>query len=107
MKIYISGPITGTKDAGPRFTETENKLRGAYPDAEFINPVRVAATLPELSHREYMIISFACMDVCDAMYQMPGWENSDGCNQEFGYAFHADMPILPSLEEKGEDNGKE
>ena len=98
MRIYLSGPITGTQDAGPRFAEAEAQLRLKYKTDEIINPVRVAAALPPLTHDEYMIISFAMMDVCDSMYQMEGWKQSRGCNQEAGYAFAKRIPILPALE---------
>ena len=97
MRIYISGPITGTQDAGPRFRETEAILNDAYPEAEVINPVHVANGLPILEHDEYMRISFACMDVCTHMYQMPGWRESRGCNQEAGYAFAKRIPIIAPL----------
>ena len=97
MRIYISGPISGTNDAGPRFAEAEARLRMEY-GAKTINPVRVAAALPELKHDEYMIISFALMEVCDCMYQMEGWRQSRGCNQEAGYAYAKKIPILPPLE---------
>lgn len=98
MRIYLSGPITGTQDAEQRFAEAEARLRDEYFGAEIINPVRAAAAFPPLTHDEYMIISFAMMDVCDSMYQMEGWKQSRGCNQEAGYAFAKRIPILPALE---------
>lgn len=97
MRIYLSGPITGTQDAEQRFAEAEARLRDEYFGAEIINPVRVAAALPKLTHDEYMIISFAMMEVCDSMYQMEGWRESRGCNQEAGYAFAKRIPVLPIL----------
>lgn len=58
MKIYISGPITGTEDYKQRFraAELELKERKHIP----INPAKVNATLPakHTSHEEYMRISF-------------------------------------------------
>lgn len=98
MRIYLSGPITGTQDAEQRFTEAEDQLKTEYMDAEIINPVKVAAALPELKHDEYMLISFVMMDLCDSMYQMEGWKQSRGCNQEAGYAFAKRIPILPPIE---------
>ena len=98
MRIYLSGPITGTKDAGERFAEAENLLRIEYPDAQIVNPVHVANGYPELKHDEYMIVSFASIDICTHMYQMPGWKMSRGCNQEFGYAFAKRIKIIPPLE---------
>ena len=45
MKIYLSGPITGTKDYMKRFAEAEQRLteRGH----SVINPARVCACLPK------------------------------------------------------------
>ena len=97
MRIYLSGPISGTNDAGVRFREAEMMMYEAYPGAEVINPVTAANGLPKLKHDEYMIVSFAHMDVCTHMYQMPGWRESRGCNQEAGYAFAKRIPILPPL----------
>jgi len=102
MKIYLSGAITGTNDYKARFDIYEKMLHEAYPDAKILNPVKMGEALPELSHDEYMIISFAMMEVCDYMYQIPGWEKSRGCNQERGYAFGKHIRVLPKLEIKEE-----
>lgn len=45
MRIYISGPITGTTDYKERFAVAEEKLKAnGY---EVVNPAKLAAALPE------------------------------------------------------------
>jgi len=90
MKIYISGAITGTTDYEERFAEAEEKLKAA--GYEVINPAKVGKMLPEnTTHEEYMKMSFALMDICEAVYFMPGWQQSRGANQEYGYAIAKSM----------------
>lgn len=84
MRVYISGAITGTDDYEERFEKAEQELlkRGF----EVINPVKVNKNLPKTAtHSEYMHISYALMDLCDAVYSMPGWKKSTGACMEFGY----------------------
>ena len=97
MKIYISGAITGTTDYEERFAEVEEKLKTQ--GYEVINPAKVGSALQEnTSHEEYMTISFALMDICNAVYFMPGWQQSRGCNQEYGYAIAKNMARYFSCE---------
>ena len=98
MRIYISGPITGQEDtAKDRFKIAEYILQKRYAGAEIINPCSVnaeAAHAAELTHDEYMKISFTLMDLCDAVYFMGGWEKSKGCQMEHVYAENRSMKIL-------------
>lgn len=97
-RIYISGAITGTYDYVLRFADAEQRLRDN--GWEPINPARVCATLPPLSHEEYMIICIALMAACRYVYVLPDSGESVGVQQEIAYArdhglgvFHA--PLLP------------
>lgn len=84
MRVYISGAITGTDDYIERFEQAEQKL--IEQGFDVINPVRVNSGLPKSStHSDYMHISFALIDLCDAVYSMPGWKKSTGACMEFGY----------------------
>lgn len=92
MKIYISGPITGTRDYMERFQRVEDKMAAAGIVA--INPARVNAQLPEtLSHAEYMKTSIAMLDMCEAIYMLDGWQQSKGCEIEFEYAYENGIAI--------------
>lgn len=93
MKVYISGPITGTGDYLERFSKAEVKLiKDGY---SVINPARVNSMMPEdTTHEEYMKMSIAMLDICGAIYMMEGWEKSCGANREYGYALAKDYIIL-------------
>lgn len=92
MKIYISGPITGTIGHRERFQEAERKLTSAGLVA--INPARVNGELPSiLTHSEYMKTSIAMLDMCEAVYMLEGWQQSKGCSIEFEYAYEHGISI--------------
>lgn len=85
MKIYISGPITGTKDYRNRFDAAERKLKAE--GHTVVNPARVNANLPEgTTHKEYMMTAIAMLDMCDTIFMMDGWQQSKGCNMELSHA---------------------
>ena len=88
MNVYLSGPITGTEDFKDRFEYGEAKLYQKFKDkARAVNPVKIGEQLPEtISYEQIMQICFATIEACDIVLMMPGWKNSMGCNQEYGYA---------------------
>ena len=93
MKIYISGPISGVLDFKEKFDQVEQHIKQTYPNAEIINPTMIV--LPEsCKHEDYMKIDFMLLDLCDAVYFMPGWEWSNGACMEYGYAMAKDLIIL-------------
>lgn len=93
MRIYISGPITNVDDYKEKFATAEQYLKLKYPNAEIINPTMIV--LPEsCTHEDYMKIDFMLLDLADAVYFMPGWDLSKGCNQEYGYAMAKNLIIL-------------
>jgi len=92
MKVYISGPITGTTDYMERFAVAERELTAA--GHTVVNPARVNAGLPEeTTHAEYMKMSLDMMDMCDTVFVLAGWQNSVGCNMEIAHAIEQKMTI--------------
>lgn len=92
MKVYISGPITGTKGYMKRFADAEADIAAAGYTP--INPAKVNAMLPpELSHADYMATSIAMLSICDVIYMLPGWQESRGCSIEFEYAYSNGITI--------------
>lgn len=91
MRIYISGPITGTDDYMNRFIAAEIKIRagGDIP----VNPARINAEMPESTHEDYMKVSLALLSTCDAIYMLQGWSNSAGALEEFDEAVNREMTI--------------
>lgn len=102
IRVYISGPITGTKDYAMRFAEAEAKLEKM--GFSVFNPARVNAELPEsLGHEEYMEISMAMLGMCDGIYMLNGWRDSRGACREYGYAMGKGLRIWHEPEEEAKE----
>ena len=86
MKIYISGPITGTEGYMEIFARAEEKLHAE--GYIVVNPARINAQLPKhaTSHEEYMRVSLVLLEMCDAVLMLKGWRESRGCRMELEYA---------------------
>ena len=85
MKIYISGPITGTSDYQERFSAAE-QIINANGDGDIVavNPVKETAGIPDGSPWE--TYKKACMKIladCDAIYMLEGWTGSRGARLEY------------------------
>ena len=94
-KVYISGPITGTKDYLERFERIENELPLIHQGVEVINPAKVNANLPEsTTWEEYMRMSLCMLSMCDGIYMMEGWQQSRGATLEYAYAKGMGITVL-------------
>lgn len=99
-RIYISGQITGLQahEYLERFTDSENLIREMYPEAEVINPVRCISEVmryaPTLTKDQIMEIDLAMLSTCDAIWLIPGWEESDGAKQELSEAIASGMEVI-------------
>lgn len=92
MKVYISGPVTGTEDYLRRFRKAEEELTAA--GHTVINPAKVNSNMPEgTTHEEYMAMSFTMLEMCNAIYLLNGWKLSKGATMEFDRAVDRKMNI--------------
>lgn len=92
--IYISGAITkiGVDKAMTRFEDAESRLKDL--GYEVINPCRTNSTLPKLDHDGYMVVSMAMLSLCDTIYMLKCWEDSDGAKEELQYALEHGYTII-------------
>lgn len=85
MKIYISGPITGTDDYMERFGAAEEKLTAA--GHQVYNPAYANSFMPQgTTYGEYMKVAFTLLKMADVIYMLKGWRDSHGANLEYAYA---------------------
>ena len=93
VKLYISGPVSGTEDYEKRFEAAEKRIEKAGYEA--LNPINVTGFLPSGTRREsYMEACIAMLCMCDGIYMLKGWEDSPGANREYGFALGRDMPAF-------------
>lgn len=93
MKVYISGPITGTKDYMERFSKAQKYLESK--GCSVINPALVNSNLPkDTTYGEYMTMSLDMLVMCDAIYLLNGYEDSKGALIELNTAKRLGRKIL-------------
>ena len=96
--LYLSGPVTGEPGYREKFRAIEQQLTSR--GYSVVNPAGLEQVLPTDDMTWDEIMTF-CIDIlarCDSMVQMPGWEKSLGCQQEYGYALGTGIPVLPVQE---------
>ena len=97
MKIYISGPITGTSDYMERFRKVEEKPTAA--GHTVYNPAHANSYMPKYTtYEEYMKVAMTLLEMADTIYLMRGWRESCGANREYGYALAKGYEIVEGLE---------
>ena len=96
MRRYISGPITGHEQtAHDRFKAAEDWLE--HLGHETINPWIVSESMIphiNLDNDEWLTLDKAMISVCDAIYLLRGWDESDGCGIERKYADELGLMIM-------------
>lgn len=104
MRVYISGPITGTDDYQKRFAKAEEYLR--QQGYEVINPAKVNEQMPELKWNEYMQMSMTMLRMAEMIFMLKGWQKSKGAYIEHSYATDLSIHTIYEKEEMYEQTVK-
>lgn len=89
MRIYISGPITGDPGARWKFDQAAQIIADRGHD--YINPARLADTIPNAGWDYYIALDLQMLKQADAIVQLPGWEKSPGAKKEHEAALESGL----------------
>lgn len=95
MRVYISGPISGTTDFRERFRVAAERLTKLGID--FVNPAELYKAMPGAAHQDYLAVCMRMISTCNAILMLPGFEKSEGCLAEFDLAKKLNMPVWLDL----------
>lgn len=99
MKIYISGKMTGLtpRQIKKNFNKLEENLILHFGHCvSVMNPAVTynMKSYKEFSYEDWLKIDFAMIDVCDSVYLLKNWEDSEGAKKEIAYAFRTNKKIF-------------
>ena len=108
-KIYISGPISGTKDYRDRFKVAAQQIRAK--GHEPVNPCDLDRILDPATTTwtQFMLADIGLLKACDAVVVLEGWESSRGAKievkkaQELGMTVYKQIDNIPEGREVRED----
>ncbi len=92
MKVYISGPMTGIENYNfPAFNRAAAILAMHGYDVE--NPAD-KGVIDGWEWADYLRYDLRVLTLCDAIYRLPGWENSRGATLEVHVAVALGLTVI-------------
>ena len=96
MRVYISGKMSGLdkREFKKHFQMAEATLRVHGYDV--INPARLNDF--NLTYAEFMLIDTTLLTMCDAIYMLNNWRDSNGAKEELALAEAKGLKIMYEVE---------
>lgn len=92
MRVYLSGPMTGLPELNfPQFHHYANWLRER--GYEVVNPAELNPD-KTMSWEQCMKTDIKALCDCDAIYLLPGWQNSKGAHLELHIAHRLGLKVM-------------
>lgn len=94
-RIYIAHPYGGKAENRERVEKIIDKLIDKYgTDKVFISPLHALGYLyHKVDYVQGIRMCLALLEMCDELWLCPGWEDSRGCNIEYGFAKGMGIPV--------------
>lgn len=90
--IFISGSITNEPKYIERFQEAKEYLEDKYPECNIVSPADI--DLVGIDYRICMNVTLALLSLCDTIYMLNNYKNSDGALEELEFAKNNGHTIL-------------
>lgn len=97
MKFYISGK----RNEQERYKEAEEKLKKE--GHEVINYLEISKQLPGMTRNEHEAMEHMLIQMCDAVFVLNDWKESDPAREEVFYALENAVSIIFEQIEKLEE----
>ena len=92
-RVFISGPMTGIEDFNrPAFMKAQEKLRKA--GFSVFNPAWMEFDDGGFDTQAILSIDLNALGHCNYIYQLEGWEKSEGAAAEWSYALASKIKIV-------------
>jgi hypothetical protein len=96
MKIYVAGKITGEdrEKCIYKFGYASSTLRKQ--GHKVINPKELLKSMESqnFDYEDFMVMCFAAIDLCDAVYMLEDWPESPGARREHEYALNKGKQVI-------------
>lgn len=96
MRVYISGRMTGldSDEIVKKFSRSERYL--VENGHSVLNPAVTMHLMNTsgFSYDHFLVIDFAMLSVCDAIYMQKDWRDSNGARRELEYAERRGLKVL-------------
>lgn len=92
--IYIAHPFGGLKENVDAVEKIVKGLIHKHPDCTFYSPLHATGFFySQLTYLDGMEHCFEVLSRCDELWLCGSWQDSRGCNMEYGYAKAKGIPV--------------